>query len=354
MLESFDKIIQQDIEEIVYNFGDNFKQLKGKTVFITGGTGLIGSQIVKTLACLNRIKQMNIKIIVLAKSKEKVQKELNEIYNLENVKFYYGDIVEKITIRENIDYIIHGASPTSSKFFVSNPVETINTIINGTINVLELAKEKNVQGMVFLSSLEIYGIPNKEFVSESDYGYIDILNTRSSYSEGKRMAECICSSYAKEYNIPTKIARLSQTFGPGVKYDDDRVFAEFARCAIEKKNIVLHTEGKTLRTYVYTKDAISAIFIILLKGNIGEAYNVTNENTGITIKEMAELVCNTFEESNIKVKIEIPEDVSKFGYNPEMKIKLNSEKLENLGWKPTVNMKQMFINLKQSMEGENK
>lgn len=350
MNESNDRIIQEDIEDIVNNLSDNFSDLKNKTIFITGGTGLIGSQIVKTLVCFNRLKQMNMKILVWAMNEEEARRGLSDIMDREDIKIYYGDINDKIEIEEDIDYIIHGASPTNSKFFVSNPVETINIIVNGTINVLEMAKTKNIKGMLFMSSLEVYGVPNKELVEENDYGYIDELNVRSSYSGGKRMAETICASYASEYNIPVKIVRLSQTFGPGVRYNDGRVFAEFARCAIESKDIVLHTEGRTLRTYVYTKDAVSAILFVLLKGEIGEAYNVANKETAMTIKEMAELVCKTFSASNIKVKIEIPEDVAKFGYNPEMIIKLDSTKLEKLGWKPTVNMENMFKNLVASME----
>ena len=135
--------------------------------------------------------------------------------------------------------------------------------------------------MVYLSSLEVYGVPQTEdgTVTETDYGYIDPLSVRSSYSEGKRMVECLCASYAKEYQVPVKVARLSQTFGAGVEYHDGRVFAEFARCAVEKRNIILHTAGNTLRTYCYTKDAVAALLTILVKGEVGSAYNVTNKNT---------------------------------------------------------------------------
>ena len=114
------------------------------------------------------------------------------------------------------------------------------------------------------------------------------------------MVECLCASYAHEYSVPVKIARLSQTFGPGVAYEDGRVFAEFARCALEQRDIVLHTQGHTVRSYCYTKDALSALLYILISGKAGEAYNVTNMDTAVSIKEMAELVCETIGSGKIK------------------------------------------------------
>jgi dTDP-glucose 4,6-dehydratase len=145
--------------------------------------------------------------------------------------------------------------------------------------------------------------------------------------------------------VPVKVARLSQTFGAGVTYEDGRVFAEFARCAVEKKNIVLHTAGNTLRTYCYTGDAASALFTILVKGDAGSAYNVTNKNTAVTIKEMAQCVCDTFPESGISVEFDLPEDLESFGYNPEMVIRLDTTRLESLGWKPFVDLSDMFVRM---------
>ncbi len=355
MRESCNEIIQNDINEIVNNIDYiDFNEFNNKTVLITGSSGLIGSQLVELFACISNIKKLNIKIIATGRNKERLEKRFSHLTTNKNIKFIELNIDDesKLDIRDDVNYIIHAASPTSSKFFVTNPVETLNTTIHGTNKILELAKQKKVEAMVYLSSLEVYGIPYNEDVKENDYGYIDNLSIRSSYSEGKRATECLCSAYASEYNVNVKIARLSQTFGPGVIYEDGRVFAEFVRCAIEKRDIVLHTKGNTLRTYCYTKDALSAILTILLKGEKGEAYNVTNPDTAVTIREMAEMVCKLFADSNINLKIEIPEDVGKFGYNPEMKIRLNIEKISNLGWKPTVKLEKMFLKLKQSMEKE--
>ena len=264
-----------------------------------------------------------------------------------------GDIRDSIDIKDEIDYIIHGASMTSSKAFVDFPVETIRTALEGTDNVLEFAKVKKIKSMVYLSSLEVYGVtdPDKKSIRESEYGYIDQLVSRSSYSEGKRMAECLCISYGNEYGVPVKIARLAQTFGPGVSYEDNRVFAQFARSAIEEKDIVLKTKGETYRNYCYTRDAIKGILCVLLKGQNNEAYNIANRETGITICNMAELIAHDIAEDKIKVIFDIADDSSRLGYGPTIKVALNTEKLERLGWKAEVDLKSAYERMIQSMRG---
>lgn len=344
------KILDDDFLAII-NSSCPIKQLQNSSILISGATGLIGSSLIHTFYRANSLLQTNINVIALARNKDKATSMFKAYIDSGYVTLITGDICSPIITDKHIDYIIHCASPTSSKYFVSNPVETILTAIKGTENILEFAKSSHIKSMVYLSSLEVYGTPisSKSFVNEYDYGYLDPTNIRSSYSEGKRLIECLCSSYSSEYNVPVKIARLSQTFGPGVDYNDGRVFAEFARCVIEKKDIILHTPGKTVRTYCYTADAISAIITILTNGISGEAYNVSNMNTGISIIDMAKLVCDTFPSSNIHVKIDIPEDLNSYGYNPEMIIRLDTTKLNELGWSAQFNLRDMFIRLVNCM-----
>ncbi|MEE1353248.1 MAG: NAD-dependent epimerase/dehydratase family protein [Acutalibacteraceae bacterium] len=317
---------------------------KGKTVFVTGATGLIGSQVCKSLLTCNALHDAGIHVVAMVRSQEKAEKVFADYLGDSMLSFYKGDITSPIQYEGTVDYIVHGASATASRYFVEHPAETIRTALLGTEMALEFARSKEVAGMVYLSSLEVYGVPDgtKETITEKDYGYIDPLSVRSSYSEGKRMAENLCVAYASEYGVPVKIVRLSQTFGAGVAYNDGRVFAEFARCLIEKKDIVLHTEGKTVRTYCYTSDAVTAILTVLQKGEPGQAYNVTNRDTACSIREMAELVAGLEPEAGISVKVEIPEDLASFGYNPTMIIRLDPSALESLGWKPTVGIEDMF------------
>lgn len=323
-------IFEEDIKNIINDF--DMSVFDGKTILVTGATGLIGKLCVKSL--LN--SGYNTQVIALVRDEEKAKNIFGESKRL---TYLVQDINQRINTTRRVDYIIHAASTTSSKDFVEKPVETIYTAINGSRNVLEFAKNKRLEGMVYLSSLEIYGVNEKENIKERDYGYIDILNPRSSYSESKKMVETMCISYGTEYGVPVKIARLAQTFGAGVSISDNRVFAQFAKAIINKENIILHTKGETKRNYCYTTDAVRGIFTILTKGENNNAYNVANENSYCSISEMAHLL----ENENTKVEYKIDE-VNR-GYNPTVKIALNTEKLNALGWEAKVNLKEMFDRL---------
>ena len=286
----------------------------------------------------------------MARNQEKAEKIFKDYK--EYVCVVFGNVRNKIVVDENIDYIIHGASITGSKEFVDFPVETVYTGIDGTKNVLEFAKEKKIKGMVYLSSLEVYGItdPDKKSIQEHEYGYIEQMLPRSSYSEGKRMAECLCVAYGHEYGIPVKVARLAQTFGPGVSYADNRVFAQFARCAIEENDIVLKTKGETYRNYCYVRDAITGIFCVLTHGKINEAYNIANKKTGISICDMAHMVSEKIAKNKIKVVFDLGDDLAKLGYGPTIKIALDTSKLEKLGWKAEIGLEEAFARMIESMK----
>lgn len=323
-------ILEEDIKNIINDF--DMSVFDGKTILVTGATGLIGKLCVKSL--LN--SGYNTQVIALVRDEEKAKNIFGESKRL---TYLVQDINQRINTTRRVDYIIHAASTTSSKDFVEKPVETIYTAINGSRNILEFAKNKRLEGMVYLSSLEIYGVNEKENIKERDYGYIDILNPRSSYSESKKMVETMCISYGTEYGVPVKIARLAQTFGAGVSISDNRVFAQFAKAIINKENIILHTKGETKRNYCYTTDAVRGIFTILTKGENNNAYNVANENSYYSISEMAHLLENEY------TKVEYKIDEVNRGYNPTIKIALNTEKLNALGWEAKVNLKEMFDRL---------
>lgn len=338
-----DKYYNEDIELI--SKSSFLDKMSNKTIVITGATGLIGSLLVKGMLKSNN----NIIVIAIARSMEKVKRVFEEYLEYNNFIIIVQDIKKKIKIDYPIDYIIHLASATSSKYFVNNPVDTINIAFDGSRNILELGKEKCVESIVYVSSLEVYGQTSNQLVTvkEKDYGYIDPLNVRSSYSEGKRMIECLCAAYLSQYGTPVKIARLGQTFGPGVDYNDGRVFAEFARCCIENRNIVLHTKGNTVRNYCYTRDAALSLLCILINGDNGEAYNVVNQETDISIFDMAQLLVDYFIPDK-EVIIEI--DNNNRGYNPEVKIKLDVSKLNKIGYNPSVGLLESFQRMICSMK----
>jgi len=342
-------ILQKDMEDLAA-VSPILRELSNVTVLVTGATGLIGRHCISALMALNDLYEANVRVVALARNHKKAEALFQDL------QLVYADLLSDWQIEEDLDYIIHGASATDSSFFVEHPVETIELAINGTKKLLELAKNKQVRSMVYLSSLEVYGTtsPDASSISEKDYGYLDPTSVRSSYSESKRMAESLCIGYYHQYQVPVRMARLSQTFGPGVSYEDNRVFAQFARAVLEKRDIVLRTKGETVRNYCYTKDAIEAIFYILLKGQAGQAYNVANKETAISIREMAEMVIELSGSNETKLVFDLAEDVEKLGYNPTVKIRLNTDKLENLGWQAHTDLETMFLRLIESMASDRK
>lgn len=340
-----DKYFKEDVDYLIENCSF-LEQLNNKTILITGATGLVGSLIIKTLLENNKQKNSNIKIIALGRNKEKFNEIYKSYINDKNLKIILCDITDKLDIKEDINYIIHTAAITKSKLLVDYPVETTMIAINGTKNILELSKEKNIDSMVYLSSMEIYGtFKESNLIDENMLGYIDLKNVRNGYPESKRMCEYLCNAYSKEFNINVKSARLGQTFGAGVPTDDTRIFACIARSVINNEDIILRTKGLSEANYCYISDAINAIFTILIKGVSGESYNVSNEECHTTIREMAEMVCEKIANNKIKVVYDIPEDVSINGFAPDTKMKLNSNKLKQLGWNPKYNLLESYKRL---------
>lgn len=340
MFETKNKVRQRDLEELIQN--PIFNKFRGSSVLVTGATGLIGSEIVLSLLLFGGVK-----VVALVRNLEKAKKVFKCVLDNPNLEIVVQDINNSICYPNEVHYIVHTANTTSSQEMVTKPVETSLTIINGTKNILEFAKEKQVKAFCYLSSLEVYGdVVSDEEIAEDYLGSLDLTNPRSSYPEGKRMAESLCASYASEFGVNVKIARLTQTFGAGVTKEDNRVFAQFAKSVIQKEDIVLHTEGNSLKNYCYLTDTVSAILTLLIRGKAGEIYNVANSNTAVSIRELAEMLTTKY-----KTKVVIQLDNTK-GYANSVKIKLSTKKLENLDWSPKIGIEEMFERLIESLKEE--
>ena len=340
----------KDLDELTANTS-LFKCFENKTFFVTGSTGLIGSILIKALLTYSLKNNANIKIYALCRSKEKFNFVFKD-FRCNNLIPVYGDLIEFDikTVNFSINYIIHGAAITTSKDMVEHAVETLDTAYSSTKKMLQLAYEKKVESIAYLSSMEVYGItnPNIQSVTEQDLGYIDIHSPRSSYPEGKRICECLCTCFASEYGVPVKSVRLAQTLGAGIDYNDNRVTAMFARSVVENKDIVLKTSGTTKRPIVYTTDAILGILIVLEKGKNGESYNIANEETFCSIKETAELIAHEIAKDKIKLLFDIQK---KNNFAPDVLLNLSSKKAKELGWEAKIGLKEAYSRMTNAFRG---
>jgi len=340
-------VVLEDTAEIVADATIPWLELKNSAVLVTGATGLIGSAIVRTLSAANEKYSLDIQIIALGRNEEK-----GKILENYGAVFYRHDICAPFVFADNIDYIFHCAAVTGSPEWVKNPVGVTEISLKGLSNILALAREKRVKSIVYLSSKEVYGDTGHDPapVTENEFGYIDIKNPRSCYPESKRMCECICNCWFSQYKTPVKIARLAQTFGAGSSIDDPRVFAQFAGSAAAGKDIILHTYGKSTGDYCYISDSVRGLFLLLLKGENGQAYNIVNPEASMTIREMAELIADEVCGGNISVVVNVPEDIEERGYAPDVTRRLSADKIMKLGWKPKYGLAQMYGRMLKNLE----
>ncbi len=310
--------------------------LFNKRILITGSTGMICSAVVDMIALLNKERNAGIGLILAGRNKERIASRFEGVLESCDFEFIEYDMTSECELEADVDYIIHGAGKADPKKITEMPVETMLGNINGLKSLLELSRKNNGSRLLFISSGEIYGNRQKattsevEAYGEEDYGYIDQLNPRSNYPMSKRAAETLCISYNKEYGVDAVIARSCHIYGPGITNSDSRATAAFTRDAAVGHNIVMKSAGDQLRSYCYTLDCASALLTILIKGVPANAYNISNRDSVVTIREIAEAIAA---EGDVRVVFENPSDVEKKSYNLMNNSALNSEKLEKLGWK---------------------
>lgn len=257
---------------------------KGKTFLITGATGLLGLHLIDVLMSLE-----DVFVIAVGRDKQKAQSRLGEYYKKNNFKFLEQDVCQPFPDDLIVDYIIPGASNTHPLAYSQYPIETMMINIKGAEHALNLAEKCNAT-VLYLSTVEIYGNAyNQDYFTEDYTGKLNLSTSRACYTESKRACEALCQSYIAEKNLTIKIARLSRVFGPTMLDNDSKASSQFIKNAIEKKDIILKSNGNQFFSYTYVTDAVSAILYILLYGENGVAYNISNESCNVQLKEFAQL-----------------------------------------------------------------
>ena len=340
-------IIQEDLEKIISFKAVEWESFRDKTVLISGANGMLPSYMVETLLYLNAKNNYNIKVVALVRNIDKAKKCFYDHLEDPALEILVQDVAVPIRYDGDIHFIIHAASQAAPSYYGVDPVGTFKANTIGTINMLELAREKHVEGFLYFSTGAVYGnLPGERIVLKEDNpGAVNILDIRNCYGESKRAGENACVCYHYQYGVPTKIVRIFHTFGPKVNLNDGRVFSDFCKNIINNNNIVLKSDGSAKRSFCYIADAIQAYFLTLLKGEPATAYNVGgDENHEISIRDLSEMLVSLYPEKRLRVVFDINEsDITYYNMRtPQKQMLPDLSKINSLGWNLTTTVIESF------------
>lgn len=316
---------QEDILRI-YEQNMPWEKLSGANILVTGATGLIGGCLVEALL-LN--PKRDYLVYASGRNRERAMSRFKNIADDATFHFVEYDVMQPLESDVRFDYIIHAASNANPKFYATQPVEVMKANFDGVANLMEYGINHGMKRFLYVSSGEVYGEGDGRVFTEDYSGYVDCVKPRSCYPSSKRAAETLCVSYAAEYGADVVIARPCHIYGPHFTEQDNRVYAQFIRNVLRGEDIVMKSTGEQFRSWCYVVDCVSALLHILLKGKCGEAYNIADAESNISIRELAETIAAI---GGRKVVIDIPDIYEKRGFNVVSKSVFSTEKLFALGW----------------------
>lgn len=333
---STNKIVQEDNLNIIRNLGTLVDKFSEKEILITGYQGFLGSNF---LAFFDSLKQerpdLNFRVTLMD----------NNIVNLESVigeyvgdfKVINGDVAKDLPDTA-FDYIIHGAGIASPTFYRKFPLETIYVNAIGYWEMLQKLKADKLKGFLYFSTSEIYGDPDPKFIPTSeDYrGNVSCTGPRACYDESKRLGETISISFHQEKDMPIKIVRPFNVYGTFMRLNDKRVIPDFAKDALSDGVIKILSDGTPTRAFCYTSDAIEGFLRALLIGKPAQPYNIGNDATETSMKELAEILAEII--GGVEIQLAKSPDQNYLTDNPQRRLPVIDKARKELEYDPKVNV----------------
>lgn len=328
----YNPLYQKELQQAAKGFDWRF--LQGRSILISGATGMIGSFLVDLVMYQNRLTGLDCTIYALGRSPEKAKARFAPYWADPLFHFAACDINRCVDVDANsIDYILHAASNTHPVAYATDPIGTVTTNIIGTYNLLEFAATHNTKRFLFASTVEVYGENrgDTEYFNEDYCGYIDCNTLRAGYPESKRAGEALCQAYIKQKGLDIVIPRLSRVYGPTMLMSDTKALSQFIKNSLAGEDIVLKSSGTQFFSYSYVADAVTGILYCLVNGQCGQAYNIADPASDITLRDLAQLIAD---QAGTQVVFQIPDAVESAGFSKATKAVLDSSKLKALGWQP--------------------
>ena len=316
-----------------------WRELDGKTVLVTGATGMLASYVTWLLLYLHEHAGINVSVVALCRNRQRAEQYFGSYVGKPYFHLLIQDVCEPIAYEGKVDYVFHLAGNASPYFINSDPVGIMRCNLLGTMNVLEYARDCQTEKVIFASTREVYGKNEEaERLDEQAFGMLDPLEDRSCYPESKRAAETLLKSYYLQYGVNFNAIRIAHSYGPTMQLENDgRVMADLMGDVVAGRDIVLKSSGEAIRAFLYITDAVVGMFTVLFHGETAKAYNLANETEPISIKDLAHMLAAS--RADKKIHVVVSEGGQK-GYCAYRRTALNTTAVEQLGWKPLISLKE--------------
>ena len=334
-------IIELDAKAISEELAGPLRQLAGTTLLVTGGSGFLCSYLLETVAYLNdHVLEAPCRVISIDNLRSGIAERIAHLEKRPEFRFLNHDVSKPLELGEPVDWILHGAGIASPTFYRRYPLETIDVNVSGTRNMLDLARRSEARSLVYMSTSEIYGDPDAAHIptSEEYRGYVSCTGPRACYDESKRLAETLCAVYHGLHQVPVKVVRPFNVFGPGQRLDDKRIIPDLMSAALERRPVELFSDGRATRAFCYVSDAIRAMWFILLSDANGEAFNVGNDEREITIGDLAETLREVAGPPELKIIRKVSAEKDYLTDNPQRRLPNLSKLRSTFPWTPQVSL----------------
>jgi nucleoside-diphosphate-sugar epimerase len=348
-------VVREDLDRIL-NAPLAWERLAGRTVLVTGAGGFLAAWIAFVLARHNDLRpDQACRVVAMVRSRQRASARLGPLMGRRDFLLVEQDVADApppdFLDGAPADFIIHAASAAAPKTFLADPTGVIRANVLGTSHLLDLARARGCEGLLFLSSGEVHGETGAATLSETVFGYMDPATVRACYGESKRAAEALLVAHSAQFGTETRIVRPLHTYGPMIDLEDGRVFSDFVGDILARRDIVLKSDGSARRPFLYVADAMTGFFKVLFEGARATPYIVGADNTFVSIAELARILTQeAFPELGLGARFGPPSDLSSpiTGSPPDI------SRLRGLGWAPTTGLVEGFRRTVASFSADRK